>query len=532
MPPRRSHKKSRSGCRRCKVRKIKCDEVHPRCGNCVKHGVPCDFENPEGATTPLTPAAPDSPVSAPTPLPSASGSYNAKMPLPRRSSPAASVALTPSGAPPLYRTVPSPTPSSATQPVGRLMELRLMHQYTSSTSATFALTAPVTEDIWRDKIPHIAFAGSSHLTDSMLAVAALHLRTITPNDKDLVRASHAYMASSLAEYSETLKKGINSANAEALFLTSTLIAFQSTATRIFNKDESAFAIAVPGEGQYRGAPHGYTPPLSWFHAFQGVKAITAASWPYLKNSGVVVPIIDSQPVLLLDFSTASEGFFGHLLEELDEELTEFSAASFGNDTPDGHDVPMIGGPNFPGTDVVTLTRHAYQHAVATLNWAHKTPVKRALAFPATVSKRFVELIEERRPRALAILACFFALLKTLDNVWWLQGMARREVLGVVSLFNSDFFGHDIERKWWPHLEWAVRVALYDDGQNSCFVPPEIWGTNWQVEETGKAPHTKFTNHIEMLSQMHAGGFQQPDDTERLPQSADPLEYELEHPPLD
>lgn len=63
MPPRRSHKKSKAGCQRCKNRKIKvsraasprvfliltmpqCDEIHPTCGNCSKHGVPCDFEGP------------------------------------------------------------------------------------------------------------------------------------------------------------------------------------------------------------------------------------------------------------------------------------------------------------------------------------------------------------------------------------------------------------------------------------------------------------------------------------------------------
>jgi len=74
-----------------------------------------------------------------------------------------------------------------------------------------------------------------------------------------------------------------------------------------------------------------------------------------------------------------------------------------------------------------------------------------------VSRRFVQLLEEQKPRALVILACFFALLKPLDTVWWLQGMARREVLGVVSLFDSDLSQAEIECQWRPHLEWAVRV---------------------------------------------------------------------------
>ncbi|KAI8624408.1 hypothetical protein F5Y19DRAFT_480694 [Xylariaceae sp. FL1651] len=40
---RRSHRKTRSGCRTCKTRKIKCDEKKPACGNCIRHNVECGF---------------------------------------------------------------------------------------------------------------------------------------------------------------------------------------------------------------------------------------------------------------------------------------------------------------------------------------------------------------------------------------------------------------------------------------------------------------------------------------------------------
>ena len=474
----------------------------------MKHGVPCDFENPEivgDLQVAATPAA-ESPGSVTTPGPS---SRSFAKPHNRRSSHASNAIRSPSVAAstPLYQQPPTPTVSF--QPVGRLMELRLMHQYTSCTSKTLSFSAPITEEIWRTAVPNLAFAGSAHLTDGVLAVAALHLRSLWPNDKELVRASHAYMASSLSEYSDTLKKGINGNNAEALFLTASLIATQSTATRIFTKDESTFQIPGFGDSDkaYRVAG-GYSPPLSWFHAFQGVKAVVAASWQYLKHSGVVVPIIDSQPPLLLDISTAKEGFFGHLLDDLDEELAALAPDGLVTDTPAVSGLSAHLAMHTQPQNIVTSTRQAYEHAVATLNWAHKIPYRGALAFPATVSKRFVELLEERQPRALAILASFFALLKTLDNVWWLQGMARREVLGVVSLFNSDYFGHEVERKWWPHLEWAVRIALYDDGQNGTFVPPEVWGTDWQAEEVEKPPNSKFTSHIEMLSQMASAAHMQ------------------------
>lgn len=382
--------------------------------------------------------------------------------------------------------------------MGRLTELRLMHHYTNHTYKTLSITSPEIADLWGSAVPRLAFEGSAYLVDAILAIAALHMRSQCPSDTELVRASHAYMASCLNGYSNSLQNGINASNAAALFLTSTLIAFQSTATRIFTKDESPFALTTAERDHGRnisGAASGYQPPLSWFHSFQGVKTVVAASWPWLKENDIVLTIIDSQPVLHLNFSRASEGFFGHLLDGMEEEL-----ANLGSLTPGigGQDAASrSGSPGGEPRDAVRSTRQAYQHAVATLNWAHNKPGKGALAFPATVSKRFVELLEERRPRALAILASFLALLKVVDDVWWLHGMARREVLGIVSLFNSDYFGPEIERKWWPHLEWAVRIVLYDPGsQSPRTIPADVWGASWCSEQQSEIT---FTTHIEMLS---------------------------------
>ncbi|KAF8858975.1 hypothetical protein BDZ45DRAFT_673549 [Acephala macrosclerotiorum] len=46
MPCRRSHSKSRNGCKQCKRRKVKCDEEHPKCKPCTKRGIWCSFQEP------------------------------------------------------------------------------------------------------------------------------------------------------------------------------------------------------------------------------------------------------------------------------------------------------------------------------------------------------------------------------------------------------------------------------------------------------------------------------------------------------
>ncbi|KAL4788587.1 hypothetical protein BJX76DRAFT_315147 [Aspergillus varians] len=42
-PPRKSHTKSRLGCKTCKRRHIRCDETFPQCRNCTKHNCRCDY---------------------------------------------------------------------------------------------------------------------------------------------------------------------------------------------------------------------------------------------------------------------------------------------------------------------------------------------------------------------------------------------------------------------------------------------------------------------------------------------------------
>ncbi|KAK7952414.1 uncharacterized protein PG986_008142 [Apiospora aurea] len=363
----------------------------------------------------------------------------------------------------LYRN-PDPPPISPASQNNRMMELRLLHNYTTITSKTLSLANPDIEAVWRDTVPHLAFSGASFLADGLLAVSALHLRLKSPNDRELIRASHSYMAASLSEYSAALSKGINQSNAEALFLTAALIAFQSTASRIFTRDDG---------GDVRERSDGYVLPISWFHAFQGVKTIVATSWQWLRTSGIVIPIIQSQPSLNLNLSATKSTFFGHLLDGLDQELDTLE--------PDVHSR--------------TLTRQAYQHAVAVLNWAHKVPRTGApMVFLATVSKRYVELLQAKRPRALVILATFFGLLKVLDSgVWWLKGVARREVMGIVSFFDPD------DEEWWPRLQWPVMVALHE-GET---IPPEIWGADLD-EETPSDPNRgseQVLSHIEVLTRM-------------------------------
>lgn len=381
-----------------------------------------------------------------------------------------------------------------------MLELRLLHHYTTSTYKHLSVMGPGSELIWRERVPQLAFASveaapsdssTGFLMDVMLAVSALHLRTASPNDRTLIRASHAYTGAALSAYNACLSRGIKTYNAEALLITALLITLQATASRVLGDGDRDSMVVIkqepksplPDEDQkwaYHNAKRPkYELPLSWFHSFQGVKAILSGSWSWIQSSTVLIPIIQSLPGLDITLSSEGSTFFGSLLDGLAEELEAMEM------------------------DPVSrlLTEQAYHHSVAMLNWAHRIPFTGApIIFMFAISRRFIELLQAQRPRALVILACHFSQLKSLDSVWWLRGLAKREVAGIVSLFEEeDGDGLNI-KAWWTWLQWATRVAGYDgDGM----VPTDIWGVEISLHDTPPSGMSESSygsvSHVELLT---------------------------------
>jgi len=409
-----------------------CDELHPVCGNCSKHGVSCDFEDAESSVASprgLLPASPKPPSARPP-----------------------EVAARPRSPTEMVRANVHPAAS-------RVLELRLMHSYTALTASTFS-DKPDQTDAWQRDVPALAHDGATYLMDAILAIAALHLRALHPADQTLVHASHGYMASALAQYSTLLRDGVSPDNAEALFATATLIAFQSSASRLFDDSDD-----------------GYILPVAWFHAYQGIKTVVIASWRWLRDGNRIQPIISGQPSLSLDLHPDKKTFFSTLLEGMEDQLTA------------------------EAEELRSETRRAYQHAIAFLNWAHQKPERdRIIAFAATVSRRFVALIGEQDRRAMVIVACFFAMTRVVDDVWWLRGIAKKEVNGIYSLLPPD---------WLPKMEWPLRVANHEGPMDD-----ETWGgSNWSNRgpEANEEMTESVRTHIDLLTELMSEAAQIPPD---------------------
>ena len=136
--PKRPHTKSRTGCKACKSRRVKCDEVRPSCRRCTNRKSPCVYSYPL-------------PTTKTSPPPGISGllDFLAKEPL---------------------------LPASSERDV---VDMKLLWLFTSTTCGShFAATGPRLKrvnDILKVQIPRHAFK-CPFLMDCVLGISALQLR--------------------------------------------------------------------------------------------------------------------------------------------------------------------------------------------------------------------------------------------------------------------------------------------------------------------------------------------------------------------
>lgn len=156
--------------------------------------------------------------------------------------------------------------------------------------------------------------------------------------------------------------------------------------------------------------HEYSVPTHWFRALQGVRTIACITRPWIRLSKFKLLLLDDA-VSQHDSEIPSDSPFAELLVMLDIDSLEHKE------------------------------RNIYKSAVKHLGQAHvchasgnsTRAMQSIMSFPAVVSGKFIELLEAKDPRSLIITAYFFGLTTFVKGMWWLQGVAEKEILGLFDL---------------------------------------------------------------------------------------------------
>lgn len=169
MPSKREHTKSRLGCGQCKGRRIKCDEIAPRCGPCSKKGLECDYKALEGVQQSIQI------------LTQASFASSSKA---------------------IEHGSPGRISHSSGSPRYSSSDLLLMHHYTIDTSYSLpSIPEDPSVDVWRARVPILAYQ-YPFLMHAVLSVSAAHKSLLDLSRHHYSKAIAAFGSSSEVATSE------------------------------------------------------------------------------------------------------------------------------------------------------------------------------------------------------------------------------------------------------------------------------------------------------------------------------------------
>ncbi|MCJ1384754.1 hypothetical protein MMC17_007872 [Xylographa soralifera] len=330
----------------------------------------------------------------------------------------------------------------------RELELRLLHHFITIVTFTFpACHEKRYRDLWTIDAVRSGFQ-HTFLFNAVLAISALHLLSdtrsmtyfyardedqaavervtktlfIADNDKgrDLARIHRLYLNTAIRQQRVAISN-LSSSNADAVFMTSLLLSYQSLRL-------------IPDQS----TSPSYSPPIQWLKMCKAVATIIEIAWPMLQN--------DSMMALILAYSTEPDfkdemAMFNPVYRKPFEALLDWSQ----------HPEPYLD----------LEIKHTYEKTLAYVGGVYcallnKEPprnmIRRIVCLGVLAPARYIELLEQGRPRALVILAHHLALSQAIEEHWWFHGVADRVVKGIQSILPAE---------WQWAMDWPlsmIRVA--------------------------------------------------------------------------
>jgi hypothetical protein len=250
------------------------------------------------------------------------------------------------------------------------------------------------QDVWRRTVPRHALS-SAFLMYELLAIAALHLAHLHPSHREYYYDRAAELQNSAMAGFQAIEMRVDESNCVAVLLFSSLLALQ--------------VLADPN------------PPAD------------PTSTGYIDHFARCVKLMQGTRVLVMQnwWTTISSQ------EELLPLFRETLFAGF-----DSRSVPVEVARLSKITQIESLSGGAcaaYEEAIDKLHWLYKaceiprrkyTVVKWVLAWPVQLQPEYLELLDQRRPEALVILAYYGALLHFYQGSWVIRDTGKRLVTAI------------------------------------------------------------------------------------------------------
>ncbi|KAF4984090.1 hypothetical protein FZEAL_629 [Fusarium zealandicum] len=296
----------------------------------------------------------------------------------------------------------------------RKCELKLLYHYVHETGPSIAVD-DFSYNFAINVICQKAFE-SDALLYCLYMLSALHIDHRSKfTDREAADNCRTYLNMAIREHHKEIAH-LNKDNVDFVCLTSSLL-------RVYSFIKLQERILRP-----------YNPPVDWLRMTGSSAAVFRRAWDLVK--------LNPQSVAVTMISKVADYLDDNENKELRQDLIHLMRREEPHELEESWD-PEIeaaygGALSFIGGTWKSMRK---RHAPSSIG-------RRLVVFPMLVHKRFVDLVEEQRPRALVILAHYFALLSMLRGFWWIGDSGSREFHAIADAVPAE---------WQSNLSWPRQI---------------------------------------------------------------------------
>ncbi|KAL0941403.1 Upc2 protein [Colletotrichum truncatum] len=391
---RRAHRKSRNGCKECKRRHVKCDETRPTCVNCATAERHCSY------------------------LDSLPASARAAVPAKRvlvtdGHTPASSVTQAAMGANPVSASSPSVTTvvndfimrtgetSEVASPANgqffTMEHLRLFRHFATHMPSFAGLDEFLKPII--DMTIDVALS-APYLMDVMLANAAMHLAETNPSRADYYRLQATQLQTRGLMLFNEAKEEISEETCIPMFLFAATVGNQTLCETLrTNRDDF----------------NAFLDQFAWYLSLhRGVCTVTGSSWHIIRQSGAK-EFLDFLDARHPQVEVPEIGLLYRMLDQADLGPASLEACRAAAD----------------------ILAHAYA-IYRSISERSRHQSSSVMAFGSRITTGFIDVLKQRRPEALVILA-YYAVLLHWCREYWVFGDAGQFMIRSISAHLGDYW---------------------------------------------------------------------------------------------
>lgn len=331
-----------------------------------------------------------------------------------------------------------------------MLELKLLYLYMTNTGWTLSVpsSGPSSErsrEIWVTEMPGFALKHDS-LLHTIYCITAMHLSKMEPLNVEALEACNTYFCLAIQTHRHEVSQ-LNKDNADAALLTASIIRL--------------CAIVILQDRELTP----YTPPTEWLLITKEAGYVFVESYPYVKDdpSSLSREILENNKELTDNGAVFAgkkpwdlESAFGAVFagkKPLDLEVA-FSdknpkslAYLLERNQDHERDEPWNADTEEMYKKVISFIGTTKSAVDAKKNSGDV--LRLLILFPILTPKLFIDLVSEQQPRALVLLAHYFALLVAYREVWWIGEVGRREIKGIQSALPVG---------WHQYMVWPLQVV--------------------------------------------------------------------------